>query len=553
MQAVILATADPAALAPLHEGHPLALLPLVDRPLIQHVVEYLAGQGVHRFDWILSHHPERIEALLGDGSRWGCRFFFHLTRQPERPYRVLPALAAEHPGAQVLLGDLRQFPCLSLRDARSKAEACPRVLFFQPGPSSPGKTERPVWNRWALVSASVLRRLPPDVTEEELTAYLPSGPVEEQCWIAVDRCLSLQSCAELLAAQRAILTQPFPGLLRAGREIQPGIWCAPHVHRHPTAQLQAPCYIGEDTVVGPGVRLGPNAIISEHCVLDRACTVSQGIILPGSYVGEGVEVTNAIVDRNQLIKADGGATIHVAEDFILGSLANPAPVQWLKTLLTRLAALLLLGVTAPILLGAILYFNCMRRGPVWHRREIVRRADSGDEQTWQTFALWSLAPIQNGNPSLGQTRSDRLRNLVLHFLPALASVVRGEISFVGLPPRTRHELHRLPQDWQALYRHTKVGMITEAAVHAEPTTSDAELYTLEAFYARASGWSRDAQLLLRYLLGCGVRTRPAATPVDGDSVALPLVSARPTASTEENPSEADQGFAARRRRQATVR
>src|ERR1700687_4193171 len=72
---------------------PAPLLPLGDRPVLQHIIESLAAQGIPSIELIVSHAPERVEALLGNGDRWGCSFRYHLAAQPERPYRSLKIIS----------------------------------------------------------------------------------------------------------------------------------------------------------------------------------------------------------------------------------------------------------------------------------------------------------------------------------------------------------------------------------------------------------------------------------------------------------------------------
>jgi NDP-sugar pyrophosphorylase family protein len=95
MRTIVIATGHSPDMTPASERHPSPLLPLVDRPFIQHVVEFLVDQGVAEFDFVLSHLPERIEEFLGDGTRWGSRFRFHLARDPSRPYAALRSLNLE--------------------------------------------------------------------------------------------------------------------------------------------------------------------------------------------------------------------------------------------------------------------------------------------------------------------------------------------------------------------------------------------------------------------------------------------------------------------------
>src|SRR5262245_10927483 len=111
MRAVIVATGDNPALTPMNERYPAPLLPLLDRPFLQHAVELLASQKIERFDFILCHLPEKVEEHLGDGTRWGSRFTFHLARDLIRPYRRLKTMAFEGNEA-FLLGHADRLPPL---------------------------------------------------------------------------------------------------------------------------------------------------------------------------------------------------------------------------------------------------------------------------------------------------------------------------------------------------------------------------------------------------------------------------------------------------------
>lgn len=71
MEALILAAGRGERMRPLTDDCPKPLLPVAGKPLIQHHVERLAASG---FESIVINHArlgERIEAALGDGSRFG--------------------------------------------------------------------------------------------------------------------------------------------------------------------------------------------------------------------------------------------------------------------------------------------------------------------------------------------------------------------------------------------------------------------------------------------------------------------------------------------------
>lgn len=76
MKAIILAAGEGRRLRPLTERVPKPLLPLAGRPLIDHLVALLAGNGVKEIAINLHHRPETIREHLGDGSKFGVRITY---------------------------------------------------------------------------------------------------------------------------------------------------------------------------------------------------------------------------------------------------------------------------------------------------------------------------------------------------------------------------------------------------------------------------------------------------------------------------------------------
>src|ERR1700749_1228772 len=88
-----------------------SLLPLGDRPALQHIVESLVTQGITSIELIVAHAPERVEELLGTGDRWGCKFRYHLAADPTRLYRSLKVIAGISAEPWVLI-HAERFPCV---------------------------------------------------------------------------------------------------------------------------------------------------------------------------------------------------------------------------------------------------------------------------------------------------------------------------------------------------------------------------------------------------------------------------------------------------------
>lgn len=204
MRAVIMAADEGSGIAPLNERYPACLLPLVDRPFVQHIVEHLVAQGVKQFDWVLGHLPEKIEAHLGDGSRWGCRFIYHLVRDTSRPYRLLKIMSFDGAGAEpILLGHADRLP-LSLAPGRA-AYTAPVPVFYGRKETAGDAGEMMPWTGWVLLAPDHIASLPGDVDEAGLQTHLLklSGPTP--VWVSVDMLLQFRTFYEILAAHHAVL------------------------------------------------------------------------------------------------------------------------------------------------------------------------------------------------------------------------------------------------------------------------------------------------------------------------------------------------------------
>jgi lipopolysaccharide/colanic/teichoic acid biosynthesis glycosyltransferase len=499
MTAVIIAAGLSPGMEPLNERYPTPLLPLLDRPFIQHVVEFLVEGGMTRFEFVLSHLPEKIEGFLGDGSRWGCTFRFHLARDPSHPYDILKTLHLGEDAGTLFLAHADRLPLVDLEQTRPANPIEEPVMFFSPpirriDPSAENSQDTRQWTGWAWVPADILKNLPKGLDEGALEAHLASTGQSKGSLVQLSNSLSVRSYGDVLASQATVLGKEFKGLLLGGKEADESIWLSRNLTLHPMATLNPPVYIGENCRIGKETSLGPNAVIGKDCVLDSDCTVTNSLIFPGSYVGEGLELDEVLVDKNRLINVKFGAAVSISESFILGGLSKAHLGQWFAGIFSRFAAACLLLVLWPFLLATALLLKVGRRGPVLFKKEAVRLPVQTDEALWQTFGWLSFAPDRKERGKGGA-----VRHFFLRFLPGLINIIKGELRFVGVKPRTRDEIKALPKDWQALYLNAKSGVITEAFINYGAFPTEDELYTSEVFYSVSAGIGHDFKLLSGYL------------------------------------------------------
>ncbi len=478
MRTLMIATGDAPAQDAAGERPPAFLLPLVDRPFLQHIVEYLADTGlVEKMDVVLCQLPEKVEELLGDGTRWGIRIGYHLARDCAKPYSIIKRLASEREPILLIHGD-----CLPQAALKKFAGTGAPVAF---------RSEN-LWTGWAVLDPVCAAAIQPNWGREEVARHVLESAKQAG---AVEDCptvLSFRTEADLITSQRTVLNKRFHGLLFYGREVQQGIWIGRNVSLHPTATLVPPVYLGENSRIGAGIRIGPNAVVVRNCILDRGTTVADSAILPGSYVGQALELDHVIVDRNRLVNVrEGGQTI-VRDDFILSGITQTSWRSALFGLLSRVAGVILLALTWPLILLSALWLRCFREGPLVRREPALRLPAAENPWEWSMFEVVTFA---DAKPS-----ETVLEHFFTRFLPGLINVVRGELHLVGVPHRNREEVLALPSDWRILYLRSKAGLVSEAlALHGTEAAKD-ELYTCEVYYSVAAGLRHDAFLLLRYLL-----------------------------------------------------
>ncbi len=493
MRAVIMATGEWTNEAALADWYPVPLMHLLDRPFLQHLVEFFARQGVRRYDFILSHLPEKIEHHLEDGARWGSQFTYHLVRDPARPYWLLKTIdltTANH--ERLLFGHADTLPPLALEEIHTQRPGVEPLLFTH-GPDR-------AWTGWALLTREHLSTLASDADRTRITQHLRDLAMNEQHWYEVGKPLRMGDFGDILAAQNQVMNKEFPELLLGAREIEPRVWLSRNVVLHPTAQVIPPIYLGENCEIGAMVKLGPHAVVGNDCIVDRGCTVTNALILPGSYVGQELDLDEVIIDRNRLLKGGPDGTTVITDDFILGTLSDYAIGRTLAGFLSRVSACLLLLLFAPLFLITWI-FRRLNTTPV------IQMPAPPEEMGWRNIALYTFVPTETAlgpiRPGLQRSWSD----FVFRFLPGLLNVAKGELRLVGVPPRSRAEIEQLPPEWRSLYLRCKAGLVTEASIRYGPNPSEDEIYAAEAYYAAVVNGRYDFTLIVTYLIRTLLRLR----------------------------------------------
>ena len=336
MQALILAGGEGTRLRPLTTTHPKPVVPLVDRPFIGFMLDWLRGHGVTDVVMSCGHMADGVRAVLGDGSGFGVRLSF--VEEP-RPLGTGGALKFAEDRLEdrflMLNGDVLTDIDLTAQLAQHEATGARATLALYP-------VEDP--------SAYGLVRLAPDTQVTEFVEK-PSADQIDTNNVSAGAYVLERSVLDLLAADQpaSIERDVFPRLVGDGLYgfVGGGYWMdigTPDRYLQGTFDIlegsvgtEVAGRMGEHFVcVEDGVenagRIVPSALVEAGCTIGSGARIGGRVVLDrGVTIGAGTTVESAVVLEGATIGANcvlsgcivgGGVTVgddcHVDGHSVLG-------------------------------------------------------------------------------------------------------------------------------------------------------------------------------------------------------------------------------------------
>jgi mannose-1-phosphate guanylyltransferase/phosphomannomutase len=360
MKAVVMAGGEGSRLRPLTLERPKPMLPVVNRPVLGHILHLLKQHGIVDVVITLQYLAAQIQDYYGDGKAFGMNIDYVIEESPlgtaGSVKNAQPYLEQDQPFL-VISGDaLTDFDLTQLvAYHRRRAALLTMALYHVPDPLEYGIInvhedgrvaqflEKPKWGAVTsdtvntgiyVVQPEVLKRIPTDrpvdwsqhvfpqmlAAGEELYAYIADG-----YWCDIG------TLGEYQRANFDLLN----GLLHLGElgeHIGGGIWTGGPVEIAPDAQIFGPAYLGEEVQIKAGVEIQGPAVIRDFTVLDNRARVHRSIIWRNCYIGEGAELRGAVIGRQCSLKARAnvfeGAVIADRSVVGKGAVIQPGVKLW---------------------------------------------------------------------------------------------------------------------------------------------------------------------------------------------------------------------------------
>ena len=320
MKAIILAGGEGTRLRPLTCNIPKAMVPVLNRPFLEHLINYLKEYNIIDIILATGQLPEQIQNYFGDGSGFDVRLTYSVENFPmgtAGAVKIVEKLLGE--SFIVFNGDI--FTALDLTAMmnfhREKNPIATIALTPVEDPTIYGVvetdrqsrvrhfTEKPCWSEVTtnMINAGVY------VLEPDILGYVASNSFFS---------FEHDVFPPLLEEGRAIYGYPFESYwidigtpekyFRLNRDLllryigDKDVKLEGESFVHPSAQIEGPAIIGESCFIDRDSIIKGPAIIGPGCQIGQGATVEGVVLWQNCKVAKEVKLRNCIIASNCYIE-----------------------------------------------------------------------------------------------------------------------------------------------------------------------------------------------------------------------------------------------------------
>ncbi len=345
MRAVLMAGGEGTRLRPLTCDLPKPMVPIVNRPIAEHIVNLLKRHHITEIIATLFYLPDVMRDYFRDGSQFGVQMTYAVEEdQPLGTAGCVKNISALLTTTFVVISgdcitDYDLSAAISFHKERgSKAtlvlarvpnpmefgvvitDEQQRICRFLEKPSSSEIFSDTVNTGIYILEPEVLNYLPVDQATDFSHDLFPLllekgepmyGYVAEGYWCDVGSLESYRE-AQYDALHRTVQLDLFYP------ETSPGVWMGPNNYVDPLAQLNPPVLMGANCRIGPRAILEPGTVIGDNVTIGADADLKRPVIWNGVLVGEEAHLRACTITRGA--RVDRRA--HVLEGAVVGALST---------------------------------------------------------------------------------------------------------------------------------------------------------------------------------------------------------------------------------------
>jgi mannose-1-phosphate guanylyltransferase len=305
------------------------MVPVLNRPFLEHTIAYLKNYGVNHIILALSYRPEVIQNYFGDGSKWEIQLHYTVEDSPlgtagavKNAERYLDSTSV------VLNGDV--FTDIDIADMlashRSKGAKVTIALIWVDNPCAFGVVETGSDGR---VKRFIEKPSPSRVTTNWINAgiYLLEPEVLKHVPANTHYMFEKGLFPLLLELGEPVYGYPFSGywldmgtpekylrlncdllLSKAKSALVNGldkdeVRCQKDVIIHPSAKIVGPAVIGSKCKIDRKAHIKGPAVMGPDCHIGANASLEMAVLWEGVKIGAGASLKQCIIGTNTKIKA----------------------------------------------------------------------------------------------------------------------------------------------------------------------------------------------------------------------------------------------------------
>jgi len=331
MKVVILVGGEGTRLRPLTCNIPKAMVPILNRPFLEHVIRYLREHGIGETILAMGYLPAPIQSYFGDGSQLGVRMTYLVEESPlGTAGAVKNAEAFLDEPFFVFNGDILTEVDLTAMMRRHQ-EIRPKVsIALTPvdNPTIYGVVETDAEGK---VKRFIEKPSRDEVTSNLINAgiYILEPEVLEHIPVSTRFMFEHHLFPRLLEMGEVILSYSSDAYwtdigtpekyLKAHHDLllgwgNRGVRLGRGSRIHHTARIEGPVLIGEECVIAEDTRVKGPTVLGPRCEVAKGAVVEGSVLWHDSKVGAEAILRNCIVGSHSHVQSGS----HVLDNCVLG-------------------------------------------------------------------------------------------------------------------------------------------------------------------------------------------------------------------------------------------
>ncbi len=345
MRAVMMAGGAGTRLRPLTCDLPKPMVPILNRPIAEHIICLLRRHGFTEIIAALHYLPDLMQDYFRDGSSFGVQMTYAI--EESHPLgtagcvRNVAQLLRET--FLVISGDSVTNFDLGAAVQFHRRQGCQATLVLTRVPNpldfgivitdqdhrvcrflekpSPGEVFSDTVNTGIyILEPEVLSHLPPNAESDfshDLFPLLLSKDIPVYGYIAEGYWCDIGHLDAYRQAQYDCLYGKMQLDLNYVNS-RGGVWIGHNTHIDPTARIQPPAFIGDNCRIGPGVEIEAGTILGDNVSVGAGADLKRPILWNGVVVGEEAQLCGCIIGRGARVDRRS----QVLEGAVVGSLST---------------------------------------------------------------------------------------------------------------------------------------------------------------------------------------------------------------------------------------